>query len=131
MDVMGVLGESAVVTQGTITAYTTPAGKSARIRLQYRLVAAANSTFRVLVNGCEIFRTAALTVSHCIFTTNALVFNDAATEATVTGVTLALTVAPFQTEFFLNENDTVQYVIGTADLTSINFQVVGVALDIA
>lgn len=129
MDIMGPLGESAVVTQGTITPYTVPAGKTARVRLQYRLNAGVNSTFRVLVNGCEIFRTGALTSTNIYYSTNALIYNTGANDAAVNGTTLALTVSPFQMEYFLNENDTVQYVIGTADLNSINFQVVGIEID--
>lgn len=128
MDIMGVLGESAVVTQGTITAYTVPAGKSARVRLQYRGAAGSNSVLRVLINGMEIFRTGALTGGNIAYTTAALITNVAANDGAINGSTAALTVAPYGTEYFLNENDTVQYVIATADMASFNFQVVGVEL---
>lgn len=129
MDIMGVLGESAVGTQGTVTAYTVPAGKNARGRLQYRFTAGTNSTFRVLINGSEIFRTGALTSGNVIFTTTALVTNTAANDAAINGSTTALTAAPYATEYFLNAGDTVQYIIATADVTSMTFQFVGVELD--
>jgi len=129
MDILGVLGESAVITQGTITAYTVPAGKTARIRLQYRGAAGTNSVVRVLINGMEIFRSGALTATNIVYSTTALIINTAANDAAINGSTTALTVAPYGTEYFLNENDTVQYVIATADMASFNFQVVGVQLD--
>lgn len=128
MDTMGVLGESAVGTQGTVTAYTVPAGKSARGRVQYRFTAGTNSTFRVLVNGFEVFRTGALTSGNVIYTTTALVTNVGANDAAINGSTTALTAAPYATEYFLNAGDIVQYVIATADVTNMNFQFVGVEL---
>lgn len=129
MNIMSVLGEAAVVTQGTVTAYTVPAGKTARGRIQYRGIAGVNSALRVLVNGMEIFRTGALTSGNVVFTTAALITNTGANDAAVNGSTAALTVAPYATEYFLNENDTVQYVISTADMASFNFQFVGVEID--
>ena len=129
MNIMGVLGESAVVTQGTVTAYTVPAGKTARGRIQYRGAAGSNSAIRVLVNGMEIFRTGALTGANIAYTTSALITNVAANDAAINGSSAALTVAPYATEYFLNENDTVQYVISTADMASFNFQFVGVEVD--
>ena len=117
MDILGVLNESAVVTQGTVTAYTVPAGKTARVRLQYRGAAGSNTVLRVIVNGMEIFRTGALTGGNIVYSTTALITNTAANDAAINGSTAALTVAPYATEYFLNENDTVQYVIATAALS--------------
>lgn len=130
-DILGVLGESAVAAQGTTTVYTVPASKTARVRIQYRLTAGASTTFRLLINGCEIFRTGALTVSNIYYSSNALVYNTGANDAAVNGTTEALTCMPYQREWFMSAGDTVQYVIGTADCGSLNVQVVGAELDVA
>lgn len=131
MDILGVLGESAIAVQGTQTAYTVPASKTARVRLQYRLTAGVNSTIRVLINGMEVFRSGALTSGTVSFTSNALILNTAANDAAINGSTEALTCMPYQREWFLSAGDTVQYVIGTADCSAMNFQVVGAELDVA
>lgn len=131
MDILGVLGEAAIAVQGTQTAYTVPASKTARVRLQYRFTSGTNTTFRVLINGMEVFRTGALTSGNVHFTSNALIINTAANDAAITGATEALTCMPYQREWFLSAGDTVQYVIGTADCSAMNFQVVGAELDAA
>lgn len=130
-DLIGVLGQSTNGVVGTTTPYTCPSGKAAKVKLMYRAVAGANSTLAVAVNGMTIFQSAALTVSHVVYTTSLLMFNDAATAATITGASDALTVSPGPKEYYLSEGDTVTYVVGTTDFSSMNFQVVGTEVDVS
>lgn len=130
-DKIGVLGSSTTATIGTATAYTCPAGKAARIRVFYNGVAGANSTLAVAINGIQLFVTGALTVSHCIYSSDALILNDAATVGAVNGSSLALTCMPFAKDYWLAAGQTVTFTIGATNFSSMNFQVVGAEVDVA
>lgn len=127
-DFIGVLGIGTGIVQGVTTAYTVPSGKTAKIKLFYRGVAGVSSTLEVLINGITSFKTAALTSGNVSHSTTAAMHNTQAATA-ITGGTDATTVAPGPKEYFLDEGDTVQYTIATADFTSMSFQVVGSELD--
>lgn len=123
-DSIGVLDASTTVTVGTITAYTVPAGHAARVRFMYRGVAGANSTLSVKINGMIIFLTPALTSGNIAYSTYSIATTTTGA-VTVAGSADLTTVAPFQREYMLSAADTVQYVIGTTDFTSMDFQVIG------
>lgn len=124
-DRIGVLDAASTVTATTTTAYTVPAGCAARVRILFRGVAGSNSTLAILINGMTIMLTAALTSGTVSYSTYSVLHkNDAA--ASIVGSADGTTVAPFQREYFLSANDTIQYTIGTAAFSSMDFQVVGV-----
>lgn len=128
-DIIGTLAESTSAVVGTVTLYTVPSGKAAKGRLMYRGVSGVNSTLSFTVNGVKLFQSAALTTGHIIYSTNALIFNDAATDATVNGSSAALTVnqAPF--DYYLSEGETITYTIATNDFSSFKAVFVGTEVD--
>lgn len=123
-DAVGVLDAMTTAAVGTTTAYTVPAGHAARVKFMFRGVAGSNSTMSVKINGMIIFLTPAITAALICYSTYSLAVTTAGA-ATVAGSADLTTVAPFQREYFLSAGDVVQYVIGTADFTSMDFQVVG------
>lgn len=131
-DLVGVLGEATGTTVGTTTVYTCPAGKAAKVRLFARFQGDTNSQVAVLVNGMEIARNTAMTATHYNYTIKGggLFAYAAGNAAAPTGLANALTAAPADPIFYLNPGDTIQYTVITAALTAMNFQVVGVAIDI-
>jgi hypothetical protein len=130
-DIIGTLGDSTGLTVGTHTLYTCPSGKAAKGKIMYRGVSGVNSTLLFTVNGMVIFQSGALTSGHIIYTTTVLMFNDAATAATVTGATDALTVGIGPKEYYLSEGETITYTIGTADFSAFKAVFVGTEVDIA
>lgn len=123
-DRIGVLDAASGVTVATHTAYTVPAGCSAKVRFMYRGVAGSNSTLSVLINGMAVFLTAALTSGNVSYSSVSKAHtSDAA--ASIVGSADGTTIAPFQRDYFLSAGDTVQYTIGTAAFSSMDFQVVG------
>lgn len=125
----GVLGESTTATAGTNTAYTVPSGKWAKVRFMFRGIAGTNSTLALNANGVALFTTAAMSSGSAIYSSTGLPrYIDA--PANIDGSTEAKTVMPYAREYFLSAGDTVTYTIGTADMQSINVQVVGVELDV-
>lgn len=127
-DVLGILGTAINTAIGTWTAYTVPAAKGARVNFVYRGVAGTNSTFAVQVNGLTIFTSAALTATNIFYSTTAamLVTGAAGTDL---GTSDATTVGVGPKQYLLGPGNTVTIVIGTANLTSLTFQVVGVEVD--
>lgn len=129
-DIIGTLGESSAAVVGTQTLYTCPSGKAAKGKLMYRGVAGVNSTLAFTVNGIKLFQSAAITATHVVYTTTALIFNDAATDGAVNGSSDALTVAPAPKEYYLSEGETITYVIATADFASFKAVFVGTEVDV-
>lgn len=123
-DAIGVLDAKTAVAVGTTTAYTVPAGHAAKIRLFFRGVAGSNSTLAVKINGLQLFVTPAITAALICYSTYSIIVTTAGA-VTVAGSADLTTVAPFQREYMLSAGDTVEYVIGTADFTSMDFQVIG------
>lgn len=127
-DIIGRLGRGTTAAQGTTVAYTVPANKTARVKLMYRFIAGVSSTLAVLINGVQVFITGALTSGQVSYTSSALMHNAGAVSA-VNGSSDALTIAPGPKEYFLDGGDTISYTIGTADGSSMFFDVVGAELD--
>lgn len=123
-DAIGVLDAVTTAAVGTVTAYTVPAGHAARVRFIFRGVAGSNSTLAIKINGMQIFVTPAITAALICYSTYSIAVTTAGA-VTVAGSADLTTVAPFQREYLLAAGDTVQYVIGTTDFTSIDFQVIG------
>lgn len=131
-DVIGVLGEATATTVATTTAYTCPAGKAAKVRLMFAAQgnAAGGTVIAILVNGMEVGRVAAMTASFYVFSIKGAGLRAAEQAALPIGTTTALTVAPADPIYYLNAGDTVQYTISGAAAIAMNFQVVGVAIDV-
>ena len=123
-DAIGVLGAETTATVGTVTAYTVPVGHSAKIKFMFRGVAGSNSTLAVKINGMQLFVTPAITAALICYSTYSIAVTTAGA-VTVAGSADLTTIAPFQREYTLSAGDTVQYVIGTADFSSMDFQVIG------
>lgn len=129
-DKIGVLGENDAIAVGTQTVYTVPAQKAARVKIMFRGQAggAGTTTLQVLVNGMVIFATGAIAASNYIHSSSEQMY--AANAAAPAGATLAGTVGPAPQEYYLSENDTVQYIIGGADMTAFEMFVVGAEIDV-
>ena len=130
-DKIGVLGESTVAAQGTNTAYTVPSGKGARVKLMYRGVPAVSSTFYITVNEIALFTAITATAAGVMVSTNEAMIRSYVAATSLLGISASDTVAPGPREYFLAAADTVKYVIGVADFSSMNFQVVGSEVDVA
>lgn len=129
---IGVLGEAVTATVGNTTAYTVPASKTAKFRIQWRGLNAAvgNATVEIFVNGISIMKTGNIAVSAYAFSTPAFL-NSASTAAPgPTGESLALTVAPAPPIYYGNAGDIVSYTIATNALSTMSLQVVGVEVDV-
>lgn len=129
-DNFGVLGESTAVVLGTATVYTCPANKAAKVKLQLRAQAGNNSTLQVLVNNVAIADSGAMTTNHYIYSNGGAGLWAAPGAAAPDGQTAAKTVQPAAPIFYLSPGDTIQYTVGTIALAAMNFQVVGVEIDL-
>lgn len=130
-DRLGVLGSSTVGTVGTVTPYTVPAGKAAKFKLMSLMQFGNNSDVGILINGVEIVRTGAMTLNNYQWTARGVgAFGAAAGAAKPDGLTAVKTVAPADPIYFLSAGQTVQYTIATAALLAMNFQIVGVEVDV-
>jgi hypothetical protein len=131
-DRIGVLGEATATTVSTTTVYTCPASKAAKVRLMARFQGDTNSVVAILVNGMEVARNAVMTTAHYNYTIKGggLLAYAAGNAAAPSGLANALTVAPADPIYYLNAGDTIQYTVVTAALLAMNFQVVGVEIDV-
>lgn len=131
-DRIGVLGEQTATAVATTTVYTCPANKSAKVRVMARFQGDTNSQVAILVNGMEVARNTVMTTAHYNYTIKGGgMFAYAGGNASApTGLANALTVAPADPIYYLNAGDTIQYTVVTAALLAMNFQVVGVELDL-
>lgn len=132
-DKIGVLGEATATTVATTTVYTCPAGKAAKVRLMFVFQgnAGGGSVLDVLVNGLNIGRVAAMTASYYTFSIKGAGLRVAEQAALPTGIGAGLTVAPCDQIYYLNAGDTVQYTISAAAGIAMNFQVVGIEIDVS
>ena len=147
---IGILGESTTATAGTVTVYTVPADKSARIRILLGAEQASVGTldYTVLIGspGSEITLHERLEADVDLFTGSRPASSpDPATSilSRVTGLqsgntimemTTALSTAewmrtPLAADFFLSTGDTVKFTITTRALGDHLFQVLGVEDD--
>lgn len=131
-DTIGVLGEATATTVGTTTVYTCPAGKAAKVRLMARWQGDTNSQVAILVNGLEVARCGAMTATQYNYTIKGggITAYAASNASAPDGLGNDTTVAPADPIYYLNAGDTIQYTVVTAALTAMNFQVVGVAIDV-
>lgn len=131
-DRIGVLGEATATAVSTATVYTCPANKMAKVRLFARFQGDTNSVVAILVNGMEIARNTVMTASHYNYTIKGggLFAYASGAAAAPTGLANALTAAPADAIYYLNAGDTIQYTVVTAALLAMNFQVVGIELDV-
>lgn len=130
-DKVGVLGEATATAVATTTAYTCPAGKTAKCRIMSRFQGDTNSQVAILVNGMEVARNTVMTTAHYNYTIKGggMFAYAAGNAAAPTGLADGLTVAPADPIYYLNAGDTIQYTVLTAALLAMNFQVVGLELD--
>lgn len=125
-DNYGVLGQSTATTVGTTTAYTCPAGKAAKVKLQILMQFGNNSAVTIRVNGVNIAVTGAMTLNNYNYTAKGLgLWQGAATASAPDGTTAAKTVAPADPIYYLSAGQTVQFDVATAALVGCNVQVVG------
>lgn len=131
-DRIGVLGESTATAVATATVYTCPANKAAKVKLMARFQGDTNSQVAILVNGMEVARNTVMTNSHYNFTIKGGgIYAYASGNASApTGLANALAVAPADPIYYLNAGDTIQYTVLTAALLAMNFQVVGIEVDV-
>ena len=131
-DRIGVLGEATATTVATTTVYTCPAAKAAKVRLMARFQGDTNTVVAVLVNGVEIARNTVMTTLHYNYTIKGggLFAYASGNAAPPTGLANALTLAPADPIYYLSPGDTIQYTIITAACFAMNFQVVGVEIDV-
>lgn len=132
-DKIGVLGSSSAVVIGTATAYTVPVGKAAKFKIMFRMQgsAGAGTTLDVLVNGMVVASVAAMTASYYVFSVKGAGLRCAEQAAAPTGIAAAATIAPADPVYELATGQTVQFTIGGANAIGMNFQVVGVEIDVA
>lgn len=131
-DIIGVLGENNATAVGTTTAYTVPTGKAAKFRIMFRMQgnAGGGTTLDVLVNGMTVATVAAMTASFYVFSIKGAGLRVAEQAAQPTGIGSGLTVAPADMIYYGNAGDTVQYTVGGAAAIDMDFQVVGVEVDV-
>lgn len=129
-DRMGVLGEATGTTVATTTVYTCPADKAAKCKVMFRAQGDTNSVIAILVNGLEVARVAAMTANYYVFSIAGAGLRVAEQAAAPTGIAAGLSVAPADQIYYLNAGDTIQYTVVTAALLAMNFQVVGVEIDV-
>lgn len=131
-DKIGVLGESTTASLGTATPYTVPAGKGAKFRIMFVAQgnAAGGTVIAIAVNGMTIATIAAMTANFYVFSIKGAGLRAAEQAALPIGTTAALTVAPADPIYYANVGDTVTYTISGAAAISMNFQVVGVEVDV-
>lgn len=132
-DNIGVLGAVSATAVATTTAYTCPASKAAKARIMCRFQGDTNSQVAVLVNGIEIARNTAMTANHYNYTIKGGGFYAyaAGNAAAPTGLANALTVAPADPIYYLSAGQTIQYTVVTTALLAMNFQVVGIEIDLS
>lgn len=124
-DKLGALGVATTATVGTTTVYTVPANRGAIGQLEFFGVAGAASTFKITVNGVDVFTTGALTTGTIIYSTRKQMYNTVAAATALTGSNDDLTVAPAPARYGLQAAQTVTYTIGTTAFTSVSVQFTG------
>jgi len=139
---IGILGESTSVSIGTITVYTVPSDKAARIRVLFAAEHSSNFNYAVLIGtpGSEtnIVRDAGSSgqdvFTGIIVATTQSAKDVAIIEADMGGSLTAANVdrasiLPFPADFFLSDGDTVRVAIGGNDAGDHLVQVIGVEDD--
>lgn len=142
---IGILGENTATAAATVTVYTVPADKAARIKFQFAATnqTGANRDYAILigtpgteVNFCFRIPTDSIQFTGFDITSGEVIGGDAdilRTSYASGDLTLATTdrawqMAPFDKEYFLSTGDTVRY-ISSGTLGDHLFQVIGVEDD--
>lgn len=130
MDAIGILGETTDATVGTHTAYTVPANKAARGRLQYLMQANGGgaTTMQLLINNIVVF---SKSVSSGNYAWSAKDKIHSAGAALPDGSADAQICCPTPTDFYLSAGDTVQVVYGSNAPQSSRVMFVGAEVDIS
>jgi hypothetical protein len=128
----GVLSSASALTVGTTTVYTCPAGHFAKVKIMGRWQGGVNTTLDILVNGMTVASIAAMTTSHYTFTNGGAGLLRASGANAPTGASAAETVqpGPASNTYFLSAGDTIQYVVGTANMLAAQCDVVGVEVEL-
>lgn len=131
-DKIGVLGTVSTTTVGTVTAYTCPTAKAAKVRLMFNAQggAGATSTIEVFVNGATIAKTAAIAASNYVWSSKGAGLRNAVSATKPDGTTAAQTVSPADQIYYLSAGQTIQYAVAGEALTGMSFQVVGTEIDV-
>ena len=133
---IGVLGQSTSTAVATYTAYTVPASKAAKVRLQWYVSAPSTTAFSISVNGAVVFRDTAAAAEFSFSGGAIATPHNSVAVAFQAGDPLPVAgppthvIRPLEVDFYLATGDTVTYSIGTLSATAVNFQVVGVEDDI-
>lgn len=140
---IGILGESTVTTQGSVTLYTVPADKAARVRVLYTAEAGAGNTDYSLEigtpgsektyanqSGSGVDHLSGVPTSGSIYLKSQEGAHVGSRGASLVnaGDDCALN-APLPFDYYLSTGDTVKVLIGTTDLVDHLCQVMGVEDD--
>ena len=131
-DKIGVLGSSTATAVATTVVYTVPSAKAAKVQIMWSAEShATNSTgdLTITVNGVAVATSLNLTAARFYHSSNTLMVSAVETAAP-TGESAILTVAPAPFIYYLSAADTVTYTVGTDELVSMDFPVVGVEIDV-
>jgi hypothetical protein len=129
-DNFGVLGSSTAVAVGPVTVYTCPANKAAKFKLFFSASSTATpNNFSVAVNGITVAGVV-MPASNTAFTNGGAGLSRAPAAGGPTGVSAAETAQPGPPIYYLSAGQTVTYIVGAAALAAMNFQVVGIEVDL-
>lgn len=128
-DNFGVLGSTVATVLGTATVYTCPANRAAKCKLFGYGVASGATQLDFLVNNVLVARTAAMAAGNFVYTNKGAGLIAAAGVAP-TGQSAAAVTSPSDVIYYLSAGQTVQIVIAGAVLTTSNWQVVGIEVDL-
>jgi hypothetical protein len=127
-DIIGILGEQDDATVGTHTVYTVPAGKAARVQVMYRgQIGGSAGDLTLRINGVDVFKQSNITASNYVWSTSDTLYNTNASVPDGSGT--GQVVAKYGQDYYMSAGDTLQYIIGSNDFSSIDMFAVGVELD--
>lgn len=130
MDIIGILGERTDTGVGTYTVYTVPTGKAARVKIRWRGDApAAAVSLSLRINNIDV-AVVTYAASNKAWSTKDFISSVPGAGAP-DGQTVAKTVSFCDHEYWLSTGDTVQYVIATNALTTMQMEVGGAEVDVA
>ena len=129
-DVIGVLGESSVITAGTNIVYTVAAGKAAKGKIMFQGQAGSGGTmdFSIQVNGATVMSAANIAASNYIFSSPNALYE--VTAALPTGVDGDTTCAPAPSTYYLSAGDIVSYIIADESAITMKVMFVGTEIDV-
>lgn len=132
-DTVGIIASASTTSVATTTVYTVPATKSLIFKPMFIGQAnAGGSTFKLTVNGVDLFQSGAITASYYFWSSAAAMF--LAASAYPDGLTLAKTVAPGFAAvgfggYYASAGHVISYTVGTGALISLGLFLVGSLID--